>query len=92
MVVFHDELGGDVIGLLFNPGNQGRRAFKPFLGYNTKPVGNDSDDARTGGKQGKGKQEDRSELVEVNREAVLAEIARIGEGLIERMERGSAFA
>jgi U3 small nucleolar RNA-associated protein 22 len=73
MVVFHDDLGGNVIGLLFNPSNRQPRAFKPFLGYSTKPV------------------QSQSELVEVNREAVLAEIARMGEGLVERIERGSAL-
>lgn len=71
---FHDAHGGRTVGVLWNPtaakGGLVPRAFKPFVGFNAKP-------ARTKGE---------AALVEINKQAVLGEIARMGRGIVERIE------
>lgn len=66
--------GGErgVVGCLWMPGVRGRRGWRVNGGFNTRPV--------VAGEQGEGVQ------VEVNREAVLGEIAEIGGVIVRRVE------
>lgn len=38
MLVFYDDHGGRVIGLLWNPAKEAPRALKPLLGHSYKPT------------------------------------------------------
>ncbi|KAJ4292976.1 U3 snoRNP protein [Collariella sp. IMI 366227] len=80
LVFFRGGVEDRTIGAIWNPGMQ-RRAFRINLPGSYKPV--------VGGKK-KSEDEDmdgeEEELVDVNREAILAEIARIGGDLVERIE------
>ncbi|KAJ9106826.1 hypothetical protein QFC19_002954 [Naganishia cerealis] len=72
IVFFHDRLGGTIIGGLWNPAILQHRTFKPFLGYSTKPVVGDEIKV--------------SSMVEANKEGILAEIKRLGEGMVNSIE------
>ncbi|KAL7418605.1 U3 snoRNP protein [Cryptotrichosporon argae] len=76
LLVFADPHGGRAVGLLWNPAKQ-PRALKALLGFSARPV--PATDTRLG--------EGGTALVEVNRDAIVAEIARLGRGLVERVER-----
>ncbi|ORX40762.1 Nrap protein [Kockovaella imperatae] len=65
LLVFFDQHGGQVIGLLWNPDKVPSRALKPFLGYSTKPSAGEA------------------ALVTLDKDAVITEIQRLGEGLIK---------
>lgn len=92
------------MGLLWNPTKDGPRAFKPFLGYSTQPVKSNVSSFGTGNHSylvrnpenqmcDTGADADlQSELVQINKDAILAEISRMGEGLIEKIERGKVIA
>lgn len=67
-----------IIGGVWNPG-MGKRRWRIGLGGNYK-VG----EKRKG--EGEEEEEGEEETVEVNRDAVLGEIARVGGGLVERVE------
>jgi len=69
MLVFHDEYGGRVIGIVWNPAKNAPRAFKPFLGYNSAPAPSEA------------------ALVHINKDAIVAEIARLGAGIVVSVER-----
>ncbi|PWN29957.1 Nrap protein [Jaminaea rosea] len=70
--LYYDVNGGDVVGGLWNPALSQRegKRFKPRIGFNAMPV-----DGKEGG-----------ENVKLNKEAVLAELERLGEGLVVRVE------
>ncbi|PQE32444.1 pre-rRNA processing utp22 protein [Rutstroemia sp. NJR-2017a WRK4] len=70
IVFFHSETTGARIGGLWNPQTAAPRAFKVNLGYVTKP--------RDG--------EEGSKSIEMNKPAILAEIARLGGDMISRIE------
>ncbi|KAI5466476.1 Nrap protein [Mariannaea sp. PMI_226] len=71
----HDD---GVIGAIWNPKLQSRQKFRAGLPYNFRRVENDSDSDN--------KAEEEVDVVEVNRQAVLLEIARIGGDMIKKIE------
>ena len=75
VLLFHDKDGGRVIAGLWNPRSLGRKTWRVRLGYSSVPVA-----AKEGeDEEGKG-------VVMVNQSGILAEIAMMGEGLVERLE------
>jgi U3 small nucleolar RNA-associated protein 22 len=77
LVFFYDENGGDVIAGLWNPQTE-TRAWKLKLGYSTKPVKAPSigvEEVEGGGP-----------LAQVNKAAILNEIARLGGDLVSKIE------
>lgn len=83
LLFFHDRHGGTVIGGIWNPIKEQSRNLKALLGYSTKPTGSEVSLQYGTGYAGA---EWQSGLVAVNKAAVLAEIARLGEGLVERIQ------
>ncbi|KAK1779614.1 Nrap protein [Copromyces sp. CBS 386.78] len=82
-LVFFRGGGGEdekVVGAIWNPTTLERRSFKVNLGTCYKPV------VGPGKKRKGGDEEEEEQLVEVNREAILSEIARIGGDILERVE------
>ena len=75
LVFFRGAADDTSIGAIWNPLMK-RRAFKVNLPGSYKPVAGDDDDAA----------EEEENFVEVNREAILAEIARVGGDLIEKID------
>jgi U3 small nucleolar RNA-associated protein 22 len=77
LVFFYNETGGDVIAALWNPQTE-TRAWKLKLGYSTKPV------------NGSGAETESTEkgvvLAQVNKSAILNEIARLGGDLVSKIE------
>ncbi len=79
LVFFRGSVDDSTIGAIWNPQIQ-KRAFRINLPASYKPAG-------AGQKRSKDETEDeQDELVEVNREAILAEIARIGGDLVEKID------
>ncbi|EOO01963.1 putative pre-rrna processing protein utp22 protein [Phaeoacremonium minimum UCRPA7] len=78
LVFFHGAPDDHIIAAIWNPQIQ-RRSFRVNLPCSFKPVatkkGINSDDS-----------ENENDLVEVNREAILAEIARLGGDVVEKIE------
>jgi len=72
VLLFHDFLGGTAVAGLWNPSIEPRRNFKAFLGFSSKPA--DS----VGGKI--------SSMVEANKEDMLEEMARVGSGIVAKVE------
>jgi U3 small nucleolar RNA-associated protein 22 len=68
MRLYYDPIGGIVIGGLFNPSLSKPRPFRVGLGFNSRPV------------------DDESKDVILNHKDVIAEIERLGKGLVERVE------
>ncbi|KAG7293799.1 hypothetical protein NEMBOFW57_003856 [Staphylotrichum longicolle] len=84
LVFFRGGAEDNTIGAIWNPQMQ-RRAFKVNLPTSYKPA------ATAGQKRAKGDDDDEEqELVEVNREAILSEIARIGADLVDKIEMKGA--
>ncbi|KAL2023734.1 hypothetical protein VTK56DRAFT_1448 [Thermocarpiscus australiensis] len=83
LVFFRGAVDDCVIGAIWNPQMQ-RRSFRINLPTSYKPV--------AGQKRAKGEDENESsdgeeaDLMDVNKEAILAEIARIGADLVDRIE------
>ncbi|SPO26844.1 uncharacterized protein UTRI_04157_B [Ustilago trichophora] len=75
--LYHDKHGGSVIGGLFNPSLDRERDFKVGLGFSSLPT------THASGKAGKTQ-------VKLNRMAILAEIERLGEGLVDKVELRNA--
>lgn len=73
---FYDENGGDVVAGLWNPGTA-RRAWKVKLDYSTMPVSKKTKTAN---------EEEDSVDVEINKEGILSEIARLGGDLVRKIE------
>ncbi|KAH8549941.1 Nrap protein [Umbelopsis sp. PMI_123] len=73
---FHDKHGGDHIAIVWNPLTTSPRPWKVNQGFNAVPV-----DIKKGSKL-----EGTSKLTAVNFEAILAEIERLGEGIIAEIE------
>jgi U3 small nucleolar RNA-associated protein 22 len=71
VVFFHGEVNGSVIAGLWNPQAVASRPFKVNLGYATKLSGKS--------------EEDRAEI-EIDKPAILAEIARLGGDIVSRIE------
>jgi U3 small nucleolar RNA-associated protein 22 len=69
--IFHDPFGGDMFGAVWDPTLRNARPFRILGGFSimSAPKGE------------KGKEKDRG-LVMLNEAAVLAEITRLGEGII----------
>lgn len=89
-LVFHDRHGGSVIGLLWNPEKETPRALKAFLSYSTRPAGGEVSSILSFPTiDWVFKLICQAALVTINKEAILGEIARLGNGLIERIERRS---
>ena len=83
MLFFHDADGGKVIAGLWNPRVLGRKAWRVRLGYSSMPV--EADDEDREGTEGHGDGEEKGVVV-MNQSGILAEIAMMGEGLVERIE------
>lgn len=83
VLFFHNADGGEVVAGLWNPRALGRKAWRVRLGYSSMPVEVEDDDGegteRQDGGDGKG-------VVVMNQSGILAEIALMGEGLVERIE------
>jgi U3 small nucleolar RNA-associated protein 22 len=77
LVFFYDENGGGVIAGLWNPQTE-TRAWKLKLGYSTKPIKDSSVDTEG--------VESGSVLAQVNKTAILSEIARLGGELVSKIE------
>lgn len=80
LVFFRGAVEDSTIGAIWNPQMQ-RRTFRVNLPTSYKPAG--------GKKRAKGDEEEdgeEAELVDVNKDAILSEIARIGADLVERIE------
>uniref|UniRef100_V5GFV1 U3 small nucleolar RNA-associated protein 22 n=2 Tax=Kalmanozyma brasiliensis (strain GHG001) TaxID=1365824 RepID=V5GFV1_KALBG len=73
--LYHDQHGGSVIGGLFNPALGREREFKVGLGFSSCP-------AEEFGSKKVG--------VKLNKPAIMAEIERLGEGLVEKVELRTA--
>lgn len=74
-VLFHDANGGSVIGGLWNPAHQQPRNFKVQLDFSSRPVALEGDT--------------QSQMVVLNEAGLVAELRRLGEGLVERVEMRS---
>ena len=75
--LFYDPLGGDRFGLVWDPSLKQPRAFRVLGGFSSIPVATDDE------QEAKNKKEKDSALVTLNVDAVLAEIERLGEGLVK---------
>jgi U3 small nucleolar RNA-associated protein 22 len=75
ILFFHDRDGGNVVAGLWNPRVLKRQNFRVRLGVSSMPVAT----AKTEDQDGK-------EQVVINQAAVLAEIAMMGEGLVQKVE------
>ena len=82
VLFFHDADGGRIIAGLWNPRMLGRKAWRVRLGYSSMPVAVE-DEERDG--DGDGGDEEKGAVV-INQAGILAEIAMLGEGLVERIE------
>ena len=71
VVIFHSESGGSVIAGLWNPQTVAARPFKVNLAHSSKPV------KRTG--------EEDEEMIELDKSAILAEIARLGGDMVSEI-------
>ncbi|SPC64141.1 uncharacterized protein UHOD_05221 [Ustilago sp. UG-2017b] len=69
--LYHDKHGGNVIGGLFNPSLDRERDFKVGLGFSSCPTSSKAE---------------KKTQVQVNKVAIMAEIERLGEGLVEKVE------
>jgi len=76
------------VGLLWNPAKATARAMKPFLGYTAKPAKSEVSLLWTGGRvNGVDVWADlQASLVDIDKKSVLAEIARMGKGLIHKIQ------
>ncbi|KAG0049577.1 hypothetical protein BGZ83_005586 [Gryganskiella cystojenkinii] len=85
---FHDKYGGTQIGVLWNPVSLSPRAWKVNLGFNSKPadVNKNGDLVQEETKAKNGKGTAPSKLVVPNIEALMAEIERVGHGLVRSIE------
>ena len=79
VIWFYDVEGGDVVAGLWNPTTTARRSWKVRVGYSSVPMAGEKS-KREEGEEGAGVE------VEINKEGILAEIARLGGELIERVE------
>ncbi|PCH41941.1 Nrap-domain-containing protein [Wolfiporia cocos MD-104 SS10] len=74
-VLFHDPLGGDRYGAVWDPSLKTPRPFRVLGGFSSTPVRKDAE---------KSKEKDKS-LVVLNEDAILSEIERIGSGLVKKI-------
>jgi U3 small nucleolar RNA-associated protein 22 len=79
VIWFYDVEGGDVVAGLWNPATTARRSWKVRVGYSSVPMTGEKSKHEEG-EEGAGVE------VEINKEGILAEIARLGGELIERVE------
>ncbi|KAF2199765.1 Nrap protein [Delitschia confertaspora ATCC 74209] len=75
---FWDSESLDVIAGLWNPTMTGQRAWKIKAGWNSLPL--------VSSKNKKNRNEEEKAEIKLNKEATLNEIARLGSGLLERIE------
>ncbi len=75
--LFHDPLGGNRFGLVWDPSLKQPRAFRVLGGFSSIPVAKDNE------KDVKNKKDKDGALVTLNVDAVLAEIERLGAGLVK---------
>ena len=73
MMFFVDDSQADTIAALWNP--QTRRPWKVKLGYSSAPLG-----------KAKGVEDDDEQEIDINKDAILNEIARLGGRLVARIE------
>ncbi|KAK4143048.1 Nrap protein [Dichotomopilus funicola] len=86
LVFFRGGADDTTIGAIWNPQVQ-RRAFRINLLGSYKPAAGKQRNRVKGGEDEDGDdQEGESELVDINKEGILAEIARIGADLVEKIE------
>jgi U3 small nucleolar RNA-associated protein 22 len=71
VVFFHGNMAGSVIAGLWNPQSVASRSFKVNLSYATKPAAS--------------KNEEDDEVVELDKSAILAEIARLGGDMVSEI-------
>jgi U3 small nucleolar RNA-associated protein 22 len=92
IVFFGDSLGGDRIGAIWLPTLNQPRSFKVLGGFSSMPMSKvriqrlrclDHSHSREQDNE-KGKDKDKS-LVVLNKDAILAEVKRIGEGMIKNI-------
>ncbi|KAM0787762.1 hypothetical protein ACM66B_003819 [Microbotryomycetes sp. NB124-2] len=80
-VLFHAKEGGCVVGGIWDPSVEGPpRSFKIGLGFPFKPVADKSS------KTASDKEDDKTTKVVIDKEAVLRQIKRIGQGLVVKTE------
>ncbi|KAK8236122.1 Nrap protein [Phyllosticta capitalensis] len=72
IIFFYDGDGGDVVAGLWHPANTARRKWKVRMGYSSVPVAGASDDDDV--------------QADVNKEAILAEMARLGGELVRKVD------
>ncbi|KAG0170588.1 hypothetical protein DFQ28_001908 [Apophysomyces sp. BC1034] len=82
LLVFHDIYGGDKIALVWNPTMTTPQQWKLRLGYNSVPV----DMTKKGVLKPADDKEEVLKLAAPNFAAILSEIERLGEGLVENIE------
>ncbi|CAA7262477.1 unnamed protein product [Cyclocybe aegerita] len=71
--IFYDPLGGDKFGIVWDPTLKESRPFRVLGGFSSVPIKKENDKAKDKG------------LVTFNQEAVVAEIERLGTGLIKKI-------
>ncbi|KAI9277234.1 Nrap protein [Phascolomyces articulosus] len=85
VLFFHDQFGGDKIGIVWNPTTTAPKQWKVNLGYNGIPVDMNKDGFL---EPAKGKKE-VSNLIKPNFDAILREMERLGHGIIESIQQQS---
>ncbi|KAH9896561.1 Nrap protein [Cubamyces lactineus] len=75
VLLFYDPLGGDRIGAVWQPNLRDARPFRVLGGFSSTPVRKDASKAK----------EKEKGLVTLNRDAVCAEVQRIGSSLVARV-------
>ncbi|KAI9488082.1 Nrap protein [Zychaea mexicana] len=86
VLLFHDQFGGDKIGIVWNPMTAAPKQWKVNLGYNSIPVDMNQDGYL---EPAKGKKE-ISKLVKPNFEAIVREMERLGTGIVESIQLSSS--
>ncbi|EXJ73280.1 uncharacterized protein A1O5_03040 [Cladophialophora psammophila CBS 110553] len=71
---FYDQYGGQVIAGLWKPNVLGRKEWRVRLGWSSVPVNSDGD------------AEEGKDMCVFNRDGVLAEMARLGEGIVRKIK------
>ncbi|PPQ69344.1 hypothetical protein CVT24_001638 [Panaeolus cyanescens] len=71
--IFYDPLGGDTFGAVWDPSLKEPRPFRVLGGFSSMPVKKENDKAKDKG------------LVALNQTAIIAEIERLGKGIIKKI-------
>ncbi|KAI8149209.1 Nrap protein [Fennellomyces sp. T-0311] len=85
VLLFHDQFGGDKIGVVWDPSTTAPKQWKVNVGYNSVPVDMNQDGFL---EHAKGKKE-ISKLVKPNFAAILREMDRLGSGIVDSIQSSS---